>query len=101
MVGNRAVSIYRYVQVYACQAIFDTQFWRYGDIKSGLKALLKVGVEVSNLEMASFTGAWIESILKNKLTENHWTLCMLWKKTDQTINKIVKTSLIVYYFTVY
>lgn len=37
---TRAGSIYRYVPVYACQAIFNTQFWRHAKIKLGLKFAL-------------------------------------------------------------
>ena len=30
-------SIYRYIPVYVCQAIYDTMFWRYANITSGFE----------------------------------------------------------------
>ena len=103
-VSTRGESIYRYVLVYVCQAIYDTLFWQYANIRSGLKiALLIVGLEVQNSIMSSKRKQTnFENIQRRKSTMLPNVICILtscniWLKTNITVhhqchNKFVTKS---------
>ena len=64
---SRGESIYRYVPVYVCQLIYDTLFWWYPNIMSGLKIAYDCLAQSSKLKNGLYQKAnpfWEYSVKK-------------------------------------